>query len=250
MLVTQEQSLSQCDSLFSDIRQYDTFLESIKTLAVFGCGKESKELDWWCSLTTRDETPVPLNIRCTGVGLVDSCITANQHSNARYLKHDIEIPFEKHHVYDVVWCHNVLQYLVNPFQTLCNWRTVVEKQGALIISVPQNIQVFGKKKLYDQTSHCMYNWTVVQLIHMLTMAGWESRGGYFKINPVTGWITALVYNSNEPVRDPKITSLYNLCDTGLLPVSAEQSIIKNGYLREQDLILEWIDRSLLAMCDI
>lgn len=244
MMTSREHSLE----LLSEFRERDTFMESIGTLADFGCGKEGHDLEWWAGLTTRDDIPEPLNIKVTGVDIVETCLGAHKHKNATYLNHDLEKPFGNEHRFDIVWCHDTLQYMINPFQTLCNWRNVVDAQGALIISLPQNIQMFGKYKLYDQKSHCIYNWTIVQLIHMLTLAGWESA--YYKVDPLNGWINAMVYNTREPVRDPRTTSWYNLAETNLLPPSAVNGINRRGYLREQDLVLQWIDRSYTELAKL
>lgn len=243
MIITDKQSQAHSDRLKNQFREFDSFIESIDTLADFGCGQQGHDVDWWCSLTTRDEEPSPLNIRVTGVDIHDHCAAAHEHKNARYLKHDIEKPFDSSWKFDLVWCHNTLQYLENPYRALCNWRDTVDDGGALILSVPQNIRLFGRTRLYDQTSHCIHNFTVIQLIHILSLAGWESRGGYYSLDMEEGWITALVYNTNEPVRHPRNTSWYDLAETGLLPHSLELGIEKYGYAREQDLMLEWIDRS-------
>ena len=52
-------SLEILDALY----QYDDFMASIKTLADLGCGKEGLDLEWWATRTTRDQSPVPLNIK-------------------------------------------------------------------------------------------------------------------------------------------------------------------------------------------
>jgi hypothetical protein len=42
--------------------------------------------------------------------------------------------------------------------------------------------------------------------------------------------------------DPATTTWIDLIDTGLLHPTVENSIIKNGHLRQEDIIYPWLDR--------
>ena len=53
------------------------------------------------------------------------------------------------------------------------------------------------------------------------------------------------YRSEQGPRDPRTTTWYELAESGLLPESAVRGIMKYGYLRQRDLTLPWIDKSLI-----
>jgi len=57
----------------------------------------------------------------------------------------------------------------------------------------------------------------------------------------------VVYKTDVPEKNPKTTSWYDLVEAKLLPESADRSIMAHGYLRQQDLIVPWLDKSLQAM---
>jgi hypothetical protein len=47
--------------------------------------------------------------------------------------------------------------------------------------------------------------------------------------------------------DPKTTTLFELAEKKLLPDSAVASINAHGYIRQQDLVLPWLDKSLHSL---
>ena len=62
-------------------------------------------------------------------------------------------------------------------------------------------------------------------------------------HPGDPWIKLVAYKSYVEPMDPTTTRRYHLAETGLLPESAVASINRFGYLRQQDLVLEWLDKS-------
>ena len=74
------------------------------------------------------------------------------------------------------------------------------------------------------------------------------KDGFFKKAVNDPWLYAIVYRSEHKPMDPANTDLYRLAEeTNLLPESAVKSITKFGMLRQQDLALTWIDKSLMLM---
>ena len=88
------------------------------------------------------------------------------------------------------------------------------------------------------------HYTIVSLIHMLALTGWDCKAGFFKIDPTTNWIHAIVYKSNKTPMDPKTTRWYDLVESKLLPDSADKSVLARGFLHQRDLVLPWLDKSL------
>lgn len=219
-------------------------MASIRTLVDMGCG-EGLDLEWWATRTTRDEARTPLNIRCVGIDRADNLPMAHRYKNITYQPQDFcdTIPTGKHK-FDVIWCHDSFQYVIDPFTTLKNWREAISPGGMLVLVLPQTTIMQGKTQSYDQWDGCYWHWTMVNLIHVLAVSGWDCASGFFKKQPDDPWLHAVVYRSEHEPRDPRTTRWYDLCDLGLLPETAVASIKKQGHLRQQDLVLPWIDRSL------
>jgi SAM-dependent methyltransferase len=225
--------------------EFDDFMESIGTLCDLGCGS-GLDLEWWATCATRDETPRPLNIRCTGIDLVPRPAAIDRCRGARYLQCDIEGPLDfSKRPFDVLWCHDTFQYLLNPLQTLRQWRSITADNGMLCIVVPQTTNLEFNIQAFDQPSGVYYHWTLVSLIHALAVSGWDCAAGFFRKLPDDPWLHAVVYRSDQEPRDPRTTSWYELGEAGLLPESAARSVLKHGYLRQRDLTLPWMDKSFM-----
>jgi hypothetical protein len=91
---------------------------------------------------------------------------------------------------------------------------------------------------------------MVSLMHMLAMSGWDCRAGFFRQMPADPWIHAIVYKSSHAPQDPKTTTWHALSELELLPESADRSIYAHGHLRQQDLVVPWIDKSLASMAQL
>jgi hypothetical protein len=88
---------------------------------------------------------------------------------------------------------------------------------------------------------------MVNLIHMLATAGWDCRSGFFRQSPGDMWLHAMVYKGDQTPLNPKTTNWHELSELKRLPESADASIYAHGYLRQQDLVVPWIDHSLMSM---
>jgi hypothetical protein len=110
--------------------------------------------------------------------------------------------------------------------------------------VPQTTNLELNRENFEQADHCYWHWTLVNLIHVLAVSGWDCAPGFFLKRPGDEWLNVIVYRSDQAPLDPRTTRWYDLCDRGLLPETAENGIQRWGYLRQQDLVLPWIDRSL------
>jgi len=224
--------------------EYDDFMESIQTVADMGCGS-GLDLEWWATRTTRDDSRTPLNIKCTGVDRPETLPLADKYRNITYCRQDFEDTINVYKKrFDVVWCHDAFQFVLDPFQTLANWRKVMSKESMLIVILPQTTNMEFNTQAFDQRDYVYYHWTMVSLIHVLAVSGFDCANGFFLKRPDDPWLHAVVYNTNQDPLDPKSTRWYDLADRGLLPRSACDSIQKYGYLRQRDLVLPWLDKSL------
>jgi ubiquinone/menaquinone biosynthesis C-methylase UbiE len=220
---------------------------SIKTVLDLGCGS-GDDLAWWATRTTRDDTPKPLNIRCTGVDLKDQLPLTKKYNNVFFKSGDFETELAlTPESYDVLWCHDSFQYAQSPVATLGRWWHLGSPGSMLYLAVPVTQRISRNQLDYYLPSGCYYHYTMVNLIYMLATAGWDCRSGFFKQTPTEPWIHAVVYKSSHKPLDPKTATWHQLSELNLLPDSASRSIYAHNYLRQQDLIVPWLDQSLLSM---
>jgi SAM-dependent methyltransferase len=233
--------------ILNQLYEYDDFMSSIRTLLDLGCGP-GDDLRWWATRTTRDESPEPLNIRCTGVDLAPELSLTQQHNNVFYQSVDFEdniSPTPKG--FDVLWCHDSFQYAQNPVATLSKWWHLTSDGGMLCLSIPQTVRIHRQQFDYQLPSGCYYHHSMVSLIYMLATAGWDCNTGFFLQTLTDPWIHAIVYKSQTTPMNPKNTSWHQLAELNLLPMSAARSVHAHNYLRQQDLVVPWIDHSLSSM---
>lgn len=230
--------------------EYDDFMSSVASMVDLGCGL-GHDLIWWATATTRDEVPEPLNIRCYGIDLAPAPKSTKSYLNIAYQQGSFEETMVPHPGgFDVLWCHDAFQYAVNPLQTLSQWWHMASPGGMLVLSVPQTILVHQHRLSHYLDAGSYYHHTLVSLIRMLATSGWDCRSGFFQQRAGDPWIHAIAYKSSHAPQDPKTTTWHDLSALELLPESADQSIYAHGYLRQQDLILPWVDKSLASLAQL
>jgi len=224
--------------------EHDDFMMSVGSVADIGCGPEALDLQWWARATTRDEVASPLNIKCTGIDQVPLLGSEARRCGVVYNKMDAETWNHARTPFDVVWCHDTFQYMTDPMLCLRNWWNVTAPGGMLILIFPQFVNMEGRIQAFDLPSGCYHNHTIVSLMQMLAVNGWNCRDGFFKKSAGDPWIHAIVYRSEHAPMDPKITTWAHLAEKNLLPASAVDSINRSNMVRQRDLVLPWIDKSL------
>lgn len=246
-LLLPEHSHAHSLETLNALYEYDDFMSSIGTLVDLGCGP-GDDLEWWATRTTRDDIPEPLNIKCVGVDILSELPIARKYPNITYQSKNFEDNiFAPKKLFDVLWCHDAFQYAINPLATLIKWRDITSDGGMLSITIPQTTNLIHGQHQCTQLNGCYYHYTLVNLIHLLAVSGWNCLDGFFLKRINEPWIHAIVYKSNHPPADPRTITWYELADRKLLPESAATSVNKHGYLRQQDLILTWIDKSIVWM---
>lgn len=222
--------------------QYDDFMESVGTVADLGCGKSCLDMQWWATRTTRDEEQIPLDIQCVGFDILDT-IDA-KHKNISYQKHDLETLETAKRKYDILWCHDTFQYLLDPLGCLKRWRGIANDNAMLVMSIPQTTFIQYNQQEFNILPGQYYHFTLTNLLYMLAVNGWDCKDGFFKKEPEDNWIHLIVYKSDCEPLDPRTSSWYDVAETGLLPETAEASINRYGHVRQPDLVLPWLDKSL------
>jgi hypothetical protein len=226
--------------------EYDDFMESIGRVVDLGCDTEAFNMLWFANATTRDVQQLPLNIKCIGQSNIDKLLT--KHNGISFQKGAPEMLSKTKRKFDILYCHDTLQFILNPYQALANWWNIANKDAMLVIAVPQTTNVEFNTLEYNTQMNYKHHYTVPMLLYMLAVNGWDCNGGFFKKAIDDPWIFAIVYRSDTKPMDPNTTNLYKLVDeTNLLPDTAVQSITKHGMIKQKDLILPWLDKSLMDM---
>jgi len=233
-------------NILTDIYKHNEFMESISRMVDLGCQSEGFDLQWWANAETNDDSFTPLEIKCTGVNSIDKLIV--KHKGITFQKGNVQDFNKTKKPFDVLWCYDTLQYLINPYQALANWWHIAAQDAMMIIAVPQTTNVEFNMLEYNAQMNHKHHFTMPMLIYMLAVNGWDCKSGFFKKDIGDPWIYAIVYRSNVEPMDPAITNLYNLAEeTDLLPNSVIKSIQKYGMLRQRDLFLPWLDKSNIWM---
>lgn len=230
--------------------EFDDFMQSINSMVDMGCGT-GLDLEWWSTRTTREPEPKPLNIRCMGVDLLPTLPIASRYNNITYRSQDFEedLPPQKR-LFDLLWCHDSFQYVIDPFSTLARWKSILSPRGVMVLIVPQSTNLEFNRQAYDQIDGVYWNWTVVSLMHVLSVSGWNCANAFWRKDPDDPWIHVILNNTPDKPRHPQSVRWYDLVDAGMLPESAANSIRRYGYLRQRDLVLKWIDGSIRSLANI
>ena len=84
-------------------------------------------------------------------------------------------------------------------------------------------------------------------MYMLAVNGFDCRDAYFYKNANDPWLYAAVYKSHVAPQNPATTSWYDLADLGLLNDSAINSLNRNGFVKQEDLVTVWLDKDFYRM---
>jgi SAM-dependent methyltransferase len=224
--------------------QYDSFLDSLEVIADFGCG-EGLDLKWWATLETRDDPSEPRNYLCYAVDRNIKQIqkdVANL-SNVQIIEADLEDPdrFISRQI-DLIWCHDVFQYITNPVYTLRQWNEMMSVNGMLVMSIPQSVH-YEHNRLNNLSHNGWYfNHNVVNMMYMLAVNGFDCRDAYFYKDINNMWLHVAVYKSDIPPMDPQATTWHDLVDAGLVNESVRQCIDRYGYVKQEEILTTWLDK--------
>jgi SAM-dependent methyltransferase len=222
---------------------YDSFLDNIQTVADMGCGA-GLDAEWWATLMTRDEVPEPRNYIVYAVDQnmkqVDTDIL-RRCTNIIPIENNFEERVIPRQV-DLIWAHDSFQYALDPFKCLSVWKQTLNKDGMLIMSVPQGTYVHNNNLIIEQHSRQYYNYNVLNLIYMLAVSGFDCNDAYFYRKENSPWLYAAVYASeHEPLTQN--ASWYELAERNLINDSMINSINRYGHARLSDLVVAWLDKN-------
>lgn len=228
---------------------YDSFLDSLTTIADMGCGA-GLDAEWWAMLETRDDPPEPRNYK---VFAVDSNIKQidpeilERCPNIKTLEKDFEtrcIPTQV----DLIWCHDAFQYAKNPLATLEGFRETLNENGMLILSVPQTTYMKNNRLVMESHPGQYYSYNVLNLMYLLASSGFDCRDAYFYRKQESPWLYAAVYASpHGPIG--KHATWYDLAERNLVNDFLIDSVNKHGHAKLDDLVVAWLDKSYYQIKD-
>jgi SAM-dependent methyltransferase len=230
--------------ILETIRQYDTFLESLQHVADLGCGT-GEDITWWAKLENYNEPPESYNFNCFAV---DN--NADRLSQVPKLKnlHTIHDIYDRPNLFpvsiDLMWAHSSLQYSINPLETLRYWNSYMTVNGMLLLSVPQDTGIEYGRHYSRGYSGCYFHYNPINLIYMLAVNGFDCRDAYLSKKFQDPWINMAVYKTDIAPMDPMNTTWYDLIDKNLLHPTIVDSINANGYLRQEEICMPWLDKEL------
>jgi SAM-dependent methyltransferase len=222
---------------------YDSFLDSLTVVADMGCGA-GLDAEWWATLETRDDPPEPHNYIVYAVDEDLSKINKDilKLPNLKTIQKNFEDDNLFPRLVDLMWCHDSFQYAVNPMQTLKRWSNAMSENGMLVMAMPQNIHYLYNRMHNNSPSGVYYNHNITSLIYMLAVNGFDCKDAYFYKNMNDPWLYAAVYKSGHAPMDPHKTSWHDLVDMELVNDSIKQSLNKNNYVRQEDILTTWLDK--------
>jgi trans-aconitate methyltransferase len=224
--------------------QYDSFLDSLEVVADFGCG-EGLDLEWWATLETRDDPPEPRNYLCYAVDKNVKQIKTDiaKLPNIQIVQADLEDPdrFISRQI-DLVWCHDVFQYVTNPVYTLRQWNEMMSVNGMLVMSVPQAVHYEHNRLNSNSYNGWYFNHNVVNMMYMLAVNGFDCRDAYFYKDVNDMWLHIAVYKSDVVPMDPQTTSWHDLVDANLVNESLKACIERFGYVKQEEILTTWLNK--------
>lgn len=119
----------------------------------------------------------------------------------------------------------------------------MQEDAMLIMAIPQTsfIDDLARWQVY-QPACCFYSWNMVNLIYALAVSGFDCREGFLRQRKHDPMLWAAIYKSKHKPMDLAKTSWYDLMEKKLLPTTADDCVMKIGFLRQEFLTVEWLDR--------
>ena len=142
-----------------------------------------------------------------------------------------------------MWSHDSFQYALNPLNTLKLWNEQMTVNGMLVLAVPQTCNHVYNRFVNRVHDGCFFNHNVCNLMYMLAVTGFDCKDAYVLKEQNDPWLHIAVYKTDIAPMDPAATRWYDLIEAGLVSDSIAKSINKHGFLKQEDIIMTWLDRN-------
>jgi SAM-dependent methyltransferase len=230
-----------------ELYQHPDLMLSINTVLDIECGT-GIDSDWWATRVNYDEkNPKPLNIDVTATSRINH-ISKDllDYDNITYKQSTKEFwEVVDGTKFDVVWCHSVLHKFTNFYEALLNINTLQETDGMLCVTVPKISNIFYNEPDYRLYPDCHTDINIVNLIYGLSLAGYDCRDAYFLQEKNSNLINAVVYKNSDVTYNVNEVTPYDLMEMDRLPAGMVQQLNKFGYISNKNLLLSWLDGTLV-----
>lgn len=219
---------------------YEDYMSQLEVVADMGSGAGHHSA-WWAK---QELSSVNKSRKYTVLAVDDAVALDNKNrsSNVRQIRKDWDATGIQPGKVDLIWCHDSFHLSIDPVATLRHWNQLMADNGMLIISLRQNTYIDDLSRWQVDLQHgCYYSWTMTMLIRMLATCGFDCREGFLRQRRHDPYLWAAVYKSSHAPMDLKTTKWYDLLDKKLTPVSVDQCIMSFGHVKQEYLMLEWID---------
>ena len=237
-----DKSYEHSQQVLELVYQYDSFLDSVTYVADMGCGNGT-DAEWWATLTTRENPPEPRNYITYAVDKDVSKISDDikKLPNLKVYEGDFEKTILPRPV-DIIWCHNAFQYALDPIKTLSLWNSFMHENGMLLISMPYTSGFEYNRYFNHSYSNVYYNHSMIGMMYMLALNGFDCRDAYFYKNKNNPWMNFAVYKTKIAPMDPATTTWFDLADKNLVNDSVKESLNRRGYVNQDDVLVTWLDK--------
>ena len=92
---------------------------------------------------------------------------------------------------------------------------------------------------------CHTDINIVNLIHGLALAGYDCKDAYFMQEKNSNLVNAIVYKTSDDTYGIDDVTPYDLMEMDRLPRSMVQQLNKFGFISNKNLLLSWIDGTLV-----
>ena len=237
---TAENSFKHSSEQLALLNNYASFMDSINSVVDLGCGA-GMDAHWWATATTNDDEKRPQNYNVVAVDCdpVEAKYTRKRLqdcANATVVHadfHSADFLREYKDTFDVAWAHDVLQYSVNPLQTLASWNSIMQHNAMLYIAVPQAVNNRYNRLSAQCYSRCFHYYSVSNLVYMLVCQGFDCSDARFNKEAHSELLQVACYKVAEPMlvgQTMHAPSWYELLETNRLPSHMHDAIEKTGYI--------------------
>ena len=119
------------------------------------------------------------------------------------------------------------------------------KEGMLCVTVPRISNMFYGEPDYRVYPDCHTDINIVNLIHGLALAGYDCKDAYFMQEKNSNLVNAIVYKTSDDTYGIDDVTPYDLMEMDRLPRSMVQQLNKFGFISNKNLLLSWIDGTLV-----
>jgi len=235
-------------TIFDKLYEYDDFMDSLQVVADMGCGS-GLDINWWATLMSRDDPPEPHNYTCYAVdkNIKQLEVSVLENSNVVPVEGNFETRLIPRQI-DFIWCHNSFQFVTNPLNTLKLWNENMNVNGMMVLTIPQHQGHQYNRLVTRSFSNCFYHYNICNLMYMLAVSGFDCKDCFFRKSVNDSWLYAAVYKS-EIAPLPASTTWHDLVGLNLVNDSVAQSLNKYGHVRQEDILVNWLDKDFYRIRD-